>query len=60
MSEESLAWDDVEDYELVRAILQLLESGDLILPVCPRCLRLLDPERLESFAEGGGQPETSW
>lgn len=58
--EEPTTWDDVEDAELLRAIEELLQSGELTLPVCPRCLRPLGPPSSEIAAEGAGYEEPIW
>jgi len=60
MAEETGIWDDIEDAELLRAILELLATGEVQLPVCTRCLRLLGAPDTENSPEGGGGAQTTW
>lgn len=60
MSEERVTWDDVEDAELLRAILELLEAGEISPPACRRCLRLLREPDSENSPRGDGYEQVTW
>lgn len=55
---EKPTWDGVTPQELARAIGQLLERGQLRLPVCPRCGELLIAGEGGFFAKQEGDDTT--